>query len=53
LTKREKTDLFRLLIDLRADLREKKEFALSDSIRDRLEELGVTLKDTAQATIWK
>jgi len=44
--------LFRLLIDLRAELREKKEFALSDSIRDRLVELGITLKDTAQATIW-
>jgi cysteinyl-tRNA synthetase len=45
-------ELIRLLIDLRAELREKKEFALSDSIRDRLEELGITLKDTAQGTIW-
>ena len=46
-------DLIRLLIDLRADLREKKEFALSDRIRDRLADLGITLKDTAQGTIWK
>ena len=46
-------ELIRLLIDLRAELREKKEFALSDSIRDRLTELGITLKDTAQGTIWK
>lgn len=45
-------ELIRLLIDLRAELREKKEFALSDSIRDRLAELGITLKDTAQGTIW-
>ncbi len=45
-------DLIRLLIDLRAELREKKEFALSDSIRDRLQELGIDLKDTAQGTIW-
>jgi len=45
-------ELIRLLIDLRNELREKKEFALSDSIRDRLEELGITLKDTAQGTIW-
>jgi len=46
-------ELIRLLVDLRADLREKKEFALSDLIRDRLADLGITLKDTAQGTIWK
>lgn len=45
-------DLIRLLINLRAELREKKEFALSDSIRNRLQELGIDLKDTAQGTIW-
>jgi len=48
LARREKTGLFRLLIGLR----EKKEFALSDSIRDRLAELPITLKDTEQGTIW-
>ena len=45
-------ELIRLLIDLRSELRAKKEFALSDRIRDRLAELGITLKDTAQGTIW-
>ena len=45
-------ELIRLLLDLRTELREKKEFALSDSIRDRLAKLGITLKDTAQGTIW-
>ncbi len=45
-------DLLRLLIDLRAALRERKEFALADEIRDRLQALGVLLKDTAQGTIW-
>jgi cysteinyl-tRNA synthetase len=45
--------LIRLLIDLRAELRENKEFALSDLIRDRLADLGITIKDTAQGTIWK
>ncbi len=45
-------DLIQLLIDLRSDLREKKEFALSDLIRNRLADLGITLKDTAQGTIW-
>lgn len=45
-------ELIRILVDLRAELREKKEFELADSIRDRLTELGITLKDTAQGTIW-
>jgi len=45
-------DLIRLLVDLRAELRAKREFALADSIRDRLAALGIELKDTAQGTIW-
>ena len=44
--------LIKILIELRAELREKKEFELADSIRDRLTRLGITLKDTAQGTIW-
>jgi cysteinyl-tRNA synthetase len=34
-----------LLIDLRSDARSRKDFALSDQIRDRLEEAGIRLKD--------
>jgi cysteinyl-tRNA synthetase len=45
-------DLIGLLIQLRDELRNKKEFALADRIRDRLTELGITLKDTSQGTIW-
>ncbi|MCK4411482.1 class I tRNA ligase family protein, partial [Candidatus Bipolaricaulota bacterium] len=45
-------ELIRLLIDLRAELRVHKEFALADSIRARLAKLGITLKDTPQGTIW-
>ena len=45
-------ELIRLLIDLRAELRTHKEFALADSIRARLAKLGITLKDTPQGTIW-
>ena len=44
--------LMTLLIELRKQLREKLEFELADGIRDQLAELGVTLKDTAQGTIW-
>jgi cysteinyl-tRNA synthetase len=45
-------DLIDLLIELRALLRAKKEFELSDRIRDRLDELGIVLKDGASGTIW-
>jgi len=45
-------ELIKLLIELRAELRAKKEFALADSIRDRLAKLGITLKDRPQGTIW-
>ena len=45
-------DLIDLLVELRAQLRDKKEFGLSDRIRDRLEELGVLLKDGPTGTIW-
>ncbi len=44
--------LMTLLIELRKQLREKREFELADRIRDQLAELGVTLKDTTQGTIW-
>lgn len=45
-------ELIKLLVDLRAELRAKKEFALADLIRARLAELGISLKDTPQGTIW-
>ena len=45
-------DLIDLLIELRAELRDKKEFELADRIRDRLEGLGVVLKDGPSRTIW-
>jgi len=45
-------DLMTLLIELRKQLREKREFELADQIRDQLADLGITLKDTEQGTIW-
>jgi cysteinyl-tRNA synthetase len=41
-----------LLIELRGELRRRKEFALGDRIRDRLAEIGIALKDSPQGTIW-
>ncbi len=42
-----------LLIELRKTMREKKEWALSDLIRNRLTELGVVLEDSKEGTSWK
>lgn len=45
--------LIRLLIDLRAEARKRKDFAIGDSIRTRLSDLGVTLEDGKDGTTWK
>jgi cysteinyl-tRNA synthetase len=41
-----------LLVELRTEIRKEKLYALSDQIRDRLAELGVTLEDSKQGTTW-
>ena len=41
-----------LLVTLRTEIRKEKLYALSDQIRDRLAELGVTLEDSKQGTTW-
>jgi cysteinyl-tRNA synthetase len=45
--------LLQLLIDLRAEVRKSKNFALGDQIRQRLQSLGVTLEDRAGGTTWR
>ncbi len=45
--------LIRLLIELRAEARKRKDFAAADSIRNRLASLGVTLEDGKEGTTWK
>ena len=45
--------LVRLLIDLRAQARQTKDFATSDRIRDQLSALGVALEDRADGTVWR
>jgi cysteinyl-tRNA synthetase len=42
-----------LLIEIRKDLRENKQWALSDKVRDRLVELGVVLEDSKEGTSWR
>ncbi|WP_457677851.1 cysteine--tRNA ligase [Thermovibrio sp.] len=46
-------ELIRLLVEVRGELRKKKEFALADLIRDRLKELGVVLEDLPTGTVYK
>jgi len=45
--------LIRLLIELRAQARADKNFQLSDLIRDRLSELGITVEDRPDGTVWR
>ncbi len=45
--------LIRLLVDLRAQARARKDWATSDKIRDQLRALGVILEDRPDGTIWK
>jgi cysteinyl-tRNA synthetase len=45
--------LMSLLIELRKEARGSKNFALSDSIRKRLSEIGITLEDRPEGTIWR
>ncbi len=45
--------LIRLLADLRNEARARKEWALSDSIRERLSRMGIILEDGKDGTTWK
>jgi cysteinyl-tRNA synthetase len=45
--------LIRLLIELRAEARARKDFAAADKIRDQAKELGVILEDGKDGTSWK
>ena len=42
-----------LLVETRSKLREAKQFALADSIRARLTQMGVALEDSPQGTTWR
>jgi cysteinyl-tRNA synthetase len=42
-----------LLIEIRAELRQAKQWQLADRIRGRLSELGVVLEDTPKGTSWR
>ena len=45
--------LIKLITDLREEQRLEKNYAFADLIRDRLDEAGVEIQDTADGTTWK
>ena len=45
--------IMRLLISIRNRIREAKKFQLADEVRNKLGELGITLEDTPQGTVWR
>ncbi len=45
-------ELIEILIDIRAKLRQARQYALADEIRDRLANAGVQLRDTPEGTTW-
>jgi cysteinyl-tRNA synthetase len=46
-------ELMSLLIDLRAQARQNRDWATADTIRDRLAEIGVSLEDRPEGTTWR
>ena len=50
---RESAPYIGLLVEIRAELRRAKQWALADRIRDRLSEQGVTLEDDPDGTHWE
>ncbi|MEL7122705.1 MAG: cysteine--tRNA ligase [Bacteroidota bacterium] len=44
--------LMKLIIDLRQDARAKKDWSVSDKVRDALNEVGIQLKDSKEGTTW-
>jgi len=47
------SDLMRLLIEMRHEARQARNWAQADAIRDRLAELGIVLEDGPEGTTWR
>ena len=46
-------DLIKILLNIRNELRKKKDWALADKIREKLDNLGIELEDEETRTVWK
>ena len=45
-------EVMQVILDIRTDAKNKKDFATSDKIRDELLRHNITIKDTKEGTIW-
>lgn len=45
-------DLMQIIIGIRNDAKKNKDFVTSDSIREKLTEIGIQLKDSKEGTLW-
>ncbi|MEM3407721.1 MAG: DALR domain-containing protein, partial [Nitrososphaerota archaeon] len=45
-------DLLKIILEIREIEREKKNYELSDSIREKLRKLGIEIEDTPYGTFW-
>jgi cysteinyl-tRNA synthetase len=43
----------KMIIDMRADAKSKKDFATSDFIRDQLKEIGIEIKDGKEGAFYR
>ena len=46
-------EVMEVLVELRASLREKKDFESADLIRDHLKKIGIVFKDSQEGTTWE
>jgi len=49
----EAESLLRILVSVRSQLRQTKQWQLADKVRDQLAEAGIALEDTPEGTEWK
>jgi len=46
-------DLIALIVDIRQQMKVEKNYAISDYVRTKLEELGINIKDTKDGAVWE
>ena len=46
-------ELMQVILAVRQDAREQKQWGIADCIRDRLAEIGITIEDSPQGARWK
>ncbi len=44
--------VMKIVLDIRKDIKARKDFAASDKLRDDLNKLNISIKDTKEAAVW-